>query len=100
MSQSSRREAGGTIGGRAEHGTLTYEDLLAFPDDGLRRELVDGVLFVSPSPNVRHQRIARRVLNAFENHLVVNGGGEVFVAPLDGVFSRSTVVEPDIFFVA
>lgn len=29
---------------------LTYDDLLAMPDDGLRHEIIDGVLYVSPSP--------------------------------------------------
>ena len=29
---------------------LTYADLFDFPDDGLRRELIDGELIVSPSP--------------------------------------------------
>ena len=29
---------------------LTYEDLRAFPDDNLRREIIDGDLYVTPSP--------------------------------------------------
>ena len=35
---------------------LTYADLAAMPDDGYRRELVDGVLLMSPGPNLDHQR--------------------------------------------
>ena len=29
---------------------MTYENLVALPDDGLRHELIDGVHYVSPSP--------------------------------------------------
>src|SRR5688572_39738 len=30
---------------------LTYDDLVGKPDDGLRRELIDGELYVTPSPS-------------------------------------------------
>jgi Uma2 family endonuclease len=36
-------------------GDWTVEDLDRLPDDGLRYELVDGVLLVSPAPGYRHQ---------------------------------------------
>jgi Uma2 family endonuclease len=35
---------------------FTYDDLRSFPDDGYRRELIDGQLIVSPSPIRLHQR--------------------------------------------
>jgi hypothetical protein len=35
---------------------LKYHDLLATPDDGLRRELLAGEFFVSPAPSPRHWR--------------------------------------------
>ena len=38
---------------------LTYDDFLLFPDDGQRHELIDGEHYVTPSPNIRHQRISR-----------------------------------------
>ena len=34
---------------------LTYGDLLLFPDDGKRHEIIDGEHDVTPSPNRRHQ---------------------------------------------
>lgn len=37
-------------------GLLTAADLSYEPDDGLRRELHDGVVFVSPPPSNRHSR--------------------------------------------
>ncbi|WP_433374231.1 Uma2 family endonuclease [Actinoplanes sp. CA-142083] len=44
----------------------TVDDLDAMPDDGVRRELLDGVLLVSPSPTDIHQIIAGRLMVALE----------------------------------
>ncbi len=81
---------------------LTYDDLVAmFPDeDGVRRELIDGELFVTPSPIIRHQRVALRLSTALANHLAAHPDqGEVFAAPLDVVMTPHNVVEPDLFVV-
>ncbi|MGH2829648.1 MAG: Uma2 family endonuclease [Actinomycetota bacterium] len=79
--------------------TLTYDDLLAFPDDGLRRELIDGELVVSPSPKTRHQSISVRLTLALGNHINAHGGATLFHAPLDVLFSNRDVVEPDLLVV-
>jgi len=79
---------------------LSYADLESFPDDGLRRELIGGKLFVTPSPITRHQQIVLRLAAAFHVHLSSHGGGQVFPAPLDVILSDHDVVEPDVFFVA
>ncbi len=34
-----------------EQGHWTYKDYAALPDDGHRYEIVDGVLYMAPSPN-------------------------------------------------
>jgi Uma2 family endonuclease len=44
----------------------TTDDLDALPEDGIRRELIDGVLHVSPSPASFHQIIAGRLMVALE----------------------------------
>jgi Uma2 family endonuclease len=36
---------------------FTVEDLEHMPDDGRRYELIDGMLIVSPAPNIGHQRV-------------------------------------------
>src|SRR5437867_5528608 len=77
---------------------LTYEGLQAFPEDNLRRELIDGELIVTAAPLIRHQRVvARLVFRLFsycEQH-----GGEVLPAPTDVFFSDTNVVEPDVLYV-
>lgn len=40
---------------------LTGGDLARTPDDGNRYELVDGVLVVTPAPNLTHQLVATRL---------------------------------------
>ena len=79
---------------------LTYDDFVLFPDDGKRHELIDGEHFVSPSPNLRHQRVLRDFGFLLHRFVEANDLGEVFLAPLDVVFSIHDVVEPDIIFVS
>ena len=79
---------------------LTYDDFVLFPDDGKRHELIDGEHFVSPSPNVRHQRVLMRLGFAIYNFVQEQRCGEVFFAPLDIVLSIHDVVEPDLLFVS
>lgn len=79
---------------------LTYEDYCLLPNDGKRYEIIDGELFVTPSPRFGHQIVVTRLtrhLSAFveDNHL-----GLVFVSPFDVVFSQFDVVEPDILYVS
>jgi Uma2 family endonuclease len=76
----------------------TYADLLAFPEDNVRREIIDGELIVTPSPSVRHQRVVLRLGAALLDHVDCHGG-EVFVAPLDVYFEDTDVVEPDVLYV-
>ena len=44
----------------------TVEDLAALPDDGLRYELVDGALLVTPPPGPRHQIAAYQLAKVLE----------------------------------
>jgi len=84
----------------AEQALLTYADLERFPDDGLRRELIGGELIVSPSPRTRHQEVLARLHLALGGHVAQHGGGRVFFAPYDVLFSDHDVVEPDLLFIA
>jgi Uma2 family endonuclease len=85
---------------RAAHRPLTYDDLLAMPDDDLRHELIDGEHYVTASPNLKHQRVSGRLYLAVGNFLREHPIGEVFYAPCDVVFSPINVVVPDLLYVS
>jgi len=75
---------------------LTYDDLADLPqDDHLRRELIDGELYESPAPIVRHQRAVARIAAALLAHADEHGG-LVLPAPMDVVFTADTAVRPDV----
>src|SRR6185312_12513444 len=61
-------------------GPLSVADLEAFPDDGHRYELIDGVLVVTPAPVPLHQRAVLRLAMILEE--ATPPGHELFVAPL------------------
>lgn len=79
---------------------LTYDDFLLFPEDGKRHEIIDGVHYVTPSPNLRHQELVLRLALELGNFLRAHPeAGRLFIAPLDVVLSYHDVVEPDLLFV-
>ena len=74
----------------------TVEMVNALPDDGQRREVIDGELFVSPAPSLPHQH-ALSVL-AYRLHLYTTERrvGLLLFAPFDITFSPNTNVQPDL----
>ena len=81
----------------APEGGWTADDLADFPDDGLRYELVDGVLLVSAAPSQDHQ-IALGNL-----YLLLAPAAppdlRVFLAPFDVRLSPRRLLQPDIVVV-
>jgi len=78
---------------------LTYDDYLRAPA-GLRYELVEGVLRMTPSPSITHQEVSMRLVRVFLERLQDKGMGKVYHAPCDVVLSYHDVVQPDIFFIS
>jgi Uma2 family endonuclease len=81
-------------------GAMTYEDYCRLPDDGIRYEVIEGLLFGEPSPWRAHQRAAANLLMILRAHVRDRGLGEVFIAPFDVILDRRTVVVPDLVFVS
>jgi Uma2 family endonuclease len=78
---------------------LTVEDLDLMPDDGNRYEIIEGELFVSRSPSLKHQRVSRNIVVIFSGYLAHNPIGEVLHTP-GVIFSNFTGVMPDVVFVS
>jgi Uma2 family endonuclease len=87
---------GSTIGA----GKLTYEDLVNTPDDGKRYEILDGDLFVTPSPVTNHQRVSRDLGFFLHTHVKERSLGEVFYAPIDVILDKHTIAVPDLVYVS
>jgi Uma2 family endonuclease len=77
---------------------LGYDDLARFPDDLLRRELIDGELIVSAAPAPRHQEVVGRLTAALLAWADAHGA-KVYPAPTDVRFTDDTVLEPDVVVV-
>ena len=67
------------------------------PDDRNRYEVIDGELFVSPAPSLRHQEAVIRLHRLLDDYLNRERIGHAFIAPGDIVFSPKCGVQPDVF---
>src|SRR5437867_3073834 len=79
---------------------LTYREYAALPDDGRRYEIHDGELSVTPAPGTKHQIISANLYDIVREHVKTRGLGLVLYAPLDVILADTTIVQPDIVFVA
>jgi Uma2 family endonuclease len=79
---------------------LTYEDYCLLPNDGRRYEILEGELAVTPSPSRSHQRVSRNLLFILHAHVREHDLGEIFDAPFDVILEETSVVVPDLLFVA
>src|SRR5262249_8156590 len=79
---------------------LTYDDFVLFPDDGRRHELIDGEHYVTPSPNLKHQRVLGSLHGLVWSSLEEHPVGKVFPSPFDVVFTKFDVVEPDLLYMS
>lgn len=78
----------------------TYEDLLDIPEDiSKRHEIIDGELYVSPSPRLPHQDV---VGNSYELLRLAQkaGYGRAYLAPVDVVLDGHNIFVPDLIFIA
>lgn len=78
---------------------FTYEDYALLPEDR-RYEVIDGEVFVTPSPTLDHQDVVLRLARLLAEFVEVRRLGSVYVAPCDVVLSRFDVVQPDVLYVS
>jgi Uma2 family endonuclease len=79
-----------------KQGHWSYAGYAAIPNDGRRYEVVDGVLYMTPAPNLGHQGSNIRFATYLLTHVEFAGLGRVFAAPCDVELAPRTIVQPDI----
>ncbi len=83
-----------------EQGRWTFEDWLRLPDDTFRYEIIEGELFVSPSPGTNHQIAVSSLLAAMHHYARYNNLGLVLTSPIGVRLPlRDSIVQPDILFI-
>lgn len=80
----------------------TKHEVLAFPEDGNRYELVYGELLVTPSPRVRHQDVVLAIASSLRSFAKSHRVGHVMISPADITWGRpdDVLVQPDVFVIA
>ncbi len=82
-----------------KQGWWTYKDYRAIADDGQRYEVVNGVLYMTPSPSGAHQDAVLELASYLRTHIKLAGLGIVRVAPFDVELAPNVIVQPDVLVV-
>jgi Uma2 family endonuclease len=77
----------------------TVDEVLAFPEDGNRYELVDGELLVTPAPGTVHQMVVSRLFAELSSYLKGQSELTVLPAPADITWGGERLVQPDLFVI-
>lgn len=77
-------------------GKWTSTDFTALPDDGMRYELLAGVLYMAPPPTDVHQFANNRMQTYLTIHVEFVGHGRVIGPPFNVVLSPGDTVQPDV----
>jgi Uma2 family endonuclease len=79
----------------------TIRDLNAMPDDGgwKRYEIIDGELYVTRAPHIRHQGAAGKLHMRLENWSEETGLGNAFQTP-GVIFTPTDAVIPDVVWIS
>ena len=80
-------------------GSWTVAMLDALPEDGQRYEIIDGVLYVTPAPRVRHQHVVTMLAVALAPYVTRVCRAVLLVAPTDVRNGERTSVQPDVLAV-
>jgi Uma2 family endonuclease len=73
-------------------------DLMLFPDNGCRYEIIDGDLFVTRAPHWGHQRVSGNINSELRTWSLKTGLGEAVATP-GIIFSDADNVIPDVVWI-
>jgi Uma2 family endonuclease len=77
----------------------TAEDYMRLPE-GTRAELIEGEIFMSPSPKERHQSRIGNVYSLLREKFRQRKLGRVWMAPFDVHLPTGDIVQPDLIAIA
>ena len=83
----------------SKQGQWTYEDYVSLPEDGNHYEIVNGVLYMAPSPTGEHQDAILEIAAYLRAYVKLPQLGLVRVAPFDVRLSPTQVFQPDVLVV-
>lgn len=75
---------------------MTSKEYWALPEDAPRCELVGGVVYMAPAPDLVHQRLSRKLQFALQMHLESKSLGECLSAPVGVSLPDDTELQPDL----
>jgi Uma2 family endonuclease len=80
---------------------FTFSDLADLPEwpEGPLIELINGDMYLVPSPSPSHQDVSRNLLLLLGNFVKNQKLGKIYSAPIDVKLSDEDVVIPDLIFI-
>jgi Uma2 family endonuclease len=81
---------------------LDWEAYLRWEDDLTHYEIIDGEVYLLPTPTLKHQLVQAKLMNRIRSYLNLNRLGELLAAPFDFVMRREPLRtrQPDLFFLS
>lgn len=78
---------------------VTVAEYLAMAETMQPSNLIDGRLYMSPTPVMRHQQLVMALGFAFD-HVAKREGGLAFVSPMDCHLPTGSVLQPDVGYIS
>jgi Uma2 family endonuclease len=79
---------------------MTVKEFCELPEGPPYFQLIDGDLYMSPSPRRYHQRISMHLIGVLFGFIEEHDLGELYAAPSDVTFADDVVLNPDLYFVS
>lgn len=79
---------------------MTAAEFAKLPQGPPYYQLINGDLYMSPSPRRKHQRLIIKLASKIHLFLEDHPLGEVYIAPSDVAINNDNVFNPDIYFVS
>jgi Uma2 family endonuclease len=76
----------------------TYSEYARLPDDGIRYEVIDGEVCMTPAPGPPHQRVATELFYFLRDYVREHRLGEM-IFDIDLLFVTGQFLRPDMLFV-